>query len=471
MVKSLKRGEIPKVITREDGTEDYDYEEGWSAVDTVMNERNAKLVCESGHLIRKNLRPVSVISQVPVLAVKDGKCILAHSGYSPVNGGIYVSGSSEGYEPMDPKVAAKLLLEAISDFDFQSPADLSRGLTALFNPTLVSCGVIKKACPITVLEKNVSQAGASFFGKLIGYIHGEIPAVITKKEGGGGVGHTDNSLSNAWLRGERFILLDNVRGKVDSSKLEAAITSPEKVEVRVPHQAEAYVSIRGINMIISSNGFTPTRDLSNRVCVTRIKKRPMEYKFRQFEEGDIDDHIKANVPRYMSAIYSIIADWVKSGMPRGDESGHNMREWAGIVGHIIPHYFDLPHPMEGHFEITQQQSRNEMQFARLACIEAEQAGKLGVALLASAIWTLMEENGEYEWPNRKPDDERGPAAVGKIMKKVFEGKSDQVSETVEVAGMAITRTPTYVGNNDTFQYVIEHINDEQESAQEVNHAR
>ena len=82
--------------------------------------------------------------------------------------------------------AIQLLQEAISDFNFQTEGDKSRGIAALLTPALVAGGVLDARAPVMMLEADASQSGKGYFTKLLGAIYNETPVTVTQRGGGTG---------------------------------------------------------------------------------------------------------------------------------------------------------------------------------------------------------------------------------------------------------------------------------------------
>jgi hypothetical protein len=146
--------------------------------------------------------------------------------------------------------------------------------------------------PIDIAEADQSQGGKTFRLKLICAIYGETPYVIANRQGG--VGSLDESISSALLAGIPFILFENFRGRMNSQLVESCLRGTGVVPARIPHRGEVQVSTAHINWQLSSNGLEATRDFVNRSVINRISKRPTDYEFASYDEGNILAHIKAH---------------------------------------------------------------------------------------------------------------------------------------------------------------------------------
>lgn len=145
----------------------------------------------------------------------------------------------------------------------------------------------------------------------------------------GGVGSLDESISQAFLNGRPFVVLDNLRDVLNSTILEAAMTAgDDSIAVRVPHLGERSVDISGVTIQATSNEMSTTPDLANRCCITRIRKQPEGYRWHVWPEGGLLEHVGTNQSYYLGCVFSVIKAWVDAGKPSGDAGGHDMYVWA-----------------------------------------------------------------------------------------------------------------------------------------------
>jgi hypothetical protein len=194
--------------------------------------------------------------------------------------------------------ACEVLLELVSEFDFLEASDKSRAIAAIISPALKFGELLKKHFPLFLVEANESTAGKGFLLELIQAIYREFTCSVAKLKGG--VGGFDESLAQKLVNGRPFIQFDNVRGVIDSQYLEAMLTViyGETIAARIPYKPEIQVRPDRFIFQLTSNGFVSTRDLANRSCIIRIKKRH-DYSFKRYSEGDISDHVLANPQVYL----------------------------------------------------------------------------------------------------------------------------------------------------------------------------
>jgi Bifunctional DNA primase/polymerase, N-terminal len=289
---------------------------------------------------------ITRLSAAPILTGEIGKLEILYHGYHDVGGGVYISHGATKIELPSIEEAKRLLLETLCDYDFLSGADKSRALASLLSPAIRSGTLLGDVdFPIDIGEANDSQSGKTFRHKLVCAIYGETPYVIAWREGG--VGSLDESISSALIAGVMFIFFENFRGRMNSQLVETCLRGTGTAPARIPYRGEVQVSTGHINWQLSSNGLEATRDFVNRAIITRICKRERDYRFKQYTEGNILRHIKANQPLYLGAVFRILKDWNELGRPRTDENRHDFIEWAQALDWIVQNMFGLVPLLDG----------------------------------------------------------------------------------------------------------------------------
>jgi len=233
------------------------------------------------------------------------------------------------------------------------------------------------------------------------------------------------------------------------------VTSCGSLGARVPHRGEILVDGRHFLFFLSSNGVESTPDLANRSSLVRIRKR-QDYRFRSFPEGDLLAHVSCNQPRFLGAVFSVIKAWVTAGKPSTYTTGHDFREWAGILDWIAQNVLHEAPLLEAHRQAQERVSNPAMVWLRAVALAVKDQGRLGYTLQATAIAELCEEAG-IEIPGLKAEEEGArPKRVGVLLGRVF-GSNDHI----RIDELQVTRTeeesydPTYQGTRTVRRYQVE----------------
>ena len=344
-------------------------------------------------------------------------------GYHNANGGIMVT---KGDDPAVVSIvdAVKSLEGLFVDIDFTSTTDKSRAVAMLITPMLKMGGFISSPCPQDVAEANESQSGKTYRQKVVAAIYNDAPIIVAPKQGG--VGSIDESIASALATGKPFIQLDNFRGSLSSPYIEAAITTPESVPIRLPGQQERIVDTRSVTYQLSSNGVNTSKDLANRSCVIRIRKR-QGHRWKKWPEGDLLDHVKINQAYYLGCVISVIREWHSKGRQKTDTTEHDMREWAQSLDWILQYIFKLPPLLDGHQAVQHEISNPDLTWLRAVCIAVEHTYGVDMKLHAHNIAEICEEEG-IEWPRGKVvrDNDVATKYVGTIMVRIFRDQKDGI---------------------------------------------
>jgi hypothetical protein len=188
---------------------------------------------------------------------------------------------------------------------------------------------------------------------------------------------------------------------------------------------------------LTSNGFESTRDLANRSCITRIRKR-RGFSFRSYPEGNLLEHVAANQPRYLGAIYCVISQWLAHGRQATDDirGEGRFRRWAQIMDWIVQEFFDLPALMDGHEAAQERAANPALNWLRQVCLAAEAEARLDELLTASDIAEICAAHS-LEIPGVSSDalDSKVLLRIGQIMGKAFKN-----SQIVDCDGFEIVKT-------------------------------
>lgn len=333
----------------------------------------------------KELPRITIVTNCPVLVENEQGILREITGYDEATG---ILSFGRATVAMEPTVAVTLLKQITSDFNFVNPGDRSRALASLISPALVMGGLVQNRAPIDMTEADQSQAGKGFRHKLIVAVYNEAMAVITGKKGG--IGGLEESFDTALVRGKPFILFDNLRGKIESTKLESFMTE-DCYHARIPFRADTEVDPRRHVIHMTSNKAEATKDLAERLCITRIRKHTDDYRFAEYPEGDILTHIKANQPQYLGAVHAIVRAWHAAGKPRSPVNIINsFAVWYAVLDWIVTMLMKEDSIITGHREAQLRATNPMLGWLREVALAVKAYQKLGRELRTSELLDIIE---------------------------------------------------------------------------------
>lgn len=387
------------------------------AQEAICTEQAAKLIQHSA-AFQRLLAPIHLLSRCPVLIERKGSLVQV-SGYDR-DSGILAFGDLTPDMPLEE--AVKLLSEMLADFHFATPADRARALAAVVTPAMVFGGLLGGRAPVDLGEADLSQSGKGFRARLTAAIYGHVVKTVTQKKGG--VGSLEESFATALVQGYNFISFDNVRSVIDSPALESFLTE-DSFLARVPHLAAIEVDPRRVIVQLTSNRAQITTDLANRSSCVRILKRPEDYRFRQYPEGDILEHVRANQPLYLGAVFAVVKAWHAAGKPRTDTTGHDFRPWAGRLDWIVQNIFQAGPLLEGHRQTQVRMATPVLNWLRDVALAVRDGGLLGAWLRAGDLIELVSQKSGAELPGLP---EGGDLADEEVKTKVLQAVGRRMAQ-------------------------------------------
>ena len=396
---------------------------------TISSPATAKTLLSSSTFLN-SIPKINLVTNSPViLKNEDNTCRVVNS--YDAKSGILSTGVPAEEVPLAE--AIKMLNNLLSDFNFQGAGDKSRALAALLTPALVSGKVLDARAPIMMLQADKSQSGKGFFTKLLGAVYNELPSTVAQRTGG--VGSIDENFDAALTLGRPVIVIDNLRGKLNSPQMEAFMTA-DIYSARIPYSEPATIDPRRYFIMATSNNFDLTPDMANRSCFIRIRKQKRTYSYQTFPEGNILRHIKANQPKYLGAVFAVVKEWVRLGCQTMPFSDHDFRDWCSALDWIVRNILHEVPLMDGHREAQLYTQCPDIEWLQNTwkCVSG-----LGSAKEALTAYQVAEccDCGEIELPGAqgmplKELDDSGVrqvcSQIGRRLNKLFKdlGEDDEI---------------------------------------------
>ena len=229
--------------------------------------------------------------------------------------------------------AARNLLceDLLGDFPFVGPAELAHVIALLLLGFLR--GMIDGPTPLHLIEKPTPGSGATLM----------VDAVATILTGSGASVMTEGSDDDEWRKRvtaklrqiPSIVLIDNLRSKLDSSAVAAALTA-NFWEDRILGASEmARLPIRCV-WIATGNNPEFSNEMARRLV--RIRLDPHEERPWQrtgFRHPDLMTWVRANRPRLVAACLILCQAWIVAGRPRGARTIGSFENWAHVVGGVL----------------------------------------------------------------------------------------------------------------------------------------
>ena len=368
---------------------------GTFSVVPLDNDSASKLL--AAHQFLNTLRQVELISEVPVFKELDNgaELILDYDEGKKT----LVKGDSKGYGLIDLEEAKKILVGLFDDFQFVDKSDLSRSVAALLTPALCHSDMLGGGFrPIWYVDADSQGAGKNTLVDFITIPYTDNPAKVTQDDSS--IGSIDDKVGSSISSGDNLIILDNLKPtrkmkELSSPFLESLVTS-DSIKFRAPTQGNVTLNSANTCLYVTTNGMSMSKDLAQRAMYISIRKKDDAYNFKIYKGGHVN-WIKENRPLIMSAIFTIMSEYVALGKPTKElQEKHRFINSTEILNYIIVDIFGLPDVSTGLKKRITGKSDKSIEIVRAICFSVDKGGSLGKDLNNLDIYDLMYHAGNED---------------------------------------------------------------------------
>lgn len=249
-------------------------------------------------------------------------------------------------EPTAANVTAArniIIHNLLVDFPFKDAASTAHALAVLLQPFVRA--MIPGSTPLYLTDAPTQGTGKGLLNKVLTIPFApEGTAVMTAP--------TDpeewcKKITSTLLEAPSHVLIDNIKGRVDSADLEAVLTNESWKDRFLGTMDNVTVPVQCTWLATANNAeFSP--DLVRRTVWIRLDagmERPDTRPVSDFIHPDLTGWAKANRDDLVTAALTLINRWVADGMPAGSQTKGGYETWAktmgGILGSIgVPGFLD-----------------------------------------------------------------------------------------------------------------------------------
>ena len=224
-----------------------------------------------------------------------------------------------------------LVLDLLGDFPFVGDAERAHALALILTPFLRD--LIVGSTPLFLIEKPSPGTGASLLAEAALWpMLGRALAVTVEAS-------TDEEWRKKILArlstSPVANLIDNVRRRLDSASLSAAITA-DVFEDRVLGTSNTLkIPVRCL-WIATANNPALSNEITRRCVRIRLDARVDQPWMRTgFQHPDLRAWMTAERPRLVWAALTLGQAWVAAGRPTGAATMGNFEKWAGVLGGVL----------------------------------------------------------------------------------------------------------------------------------------
>jgi hypothetical protein len=288
---------------------------------------------------RVDLPSLRGITRVPILR-PDGS-IRTDPGYDEATRLYYRAppNTSTFDVPDDPSEgqidsALDFLGEAWADHPFADQASrantLALALTPVVRPLLGDANA-----PLSIIDATRAGSGKSLLAEIAGTMAtGQTPATMTAPNGDA---EWRKQITAQLNTGERFIVVDDVTGTIDSASLRRVITSSAWSD-RILGESEQVRLPATTMWCATGNNLRPRGDMVRRCFLIRLDTQMVRPWKRSGFTHDQPDWTRENRGRLACALLTLARAWISAGQPAGDTPTlGSFERWSHVVGGILAH--------------------------------------------------------------------------------------------------------------------------------------
>lgn len=305
------------------------------AVRTDLSKRYVQRIRET-----MDLPPLDGIVEVPVLR-EDGS-ILDESGYDEGSRLYYRPDEDLDMPdvPRDPtgeQVAAakEMIWKPLQDFPFVNQASEANALALMLTP-IIRPQLAGQNVPLAIVDATVQGTGKTLFVNVVSRTAtGRTAGTMSAPEGDE---EWRKQITAQLLQGASMIVVDNVRGRLQSAPLEQALTT-SLWQDRVLGKSQQVELPQRATWVATGNNVQPKGDMTRRVYPIRMDaemERP--WTGRDFEISNLEEWTRQHRGKLVASLLTLARAWTAAGEPDPDvELLGSFEEWTRTVGGILQH--------------------------------------------------------------------------------------------------------------------------------------
>jgi hypothetical protein len=299
-----------------------------------MGLEQAGIVLED-ELFRASLRPLRGVLEVRFPAVRGGELVLLPPGYD-AEGKVYTLNSVKFEEDWTLEKANEYLGRFVGEFPW---GDDGRSKAVWLASVLAP--YVQQLChglpPMFCFLANAAGSGKTILAKM-----GPIICYGIRAAGCVNFDKVGDKLAeqlNSYARMNKpTMIIDNVKGHLDSEALESWLTTPAW-EFRMFHQQHLETALKNTVTYLTGNECTLSDDLIRRaLMVDLFTEDENDARFTKRTTEEISDGYLANPKTRgdcLSALWALVRNWWENGCTKAPTPFPSYHEWGCTVGGIV----------------------------------------------------------------------------------------------------------------------------------------
>ena len=246
--------------------------------------------------------------------------------------GVVINSISEQVQDSDLAKARSLVVdELLHDFPFVQDADLAHAVTIFLLPFVRL--LIDGPTPLHLVESPTPGTGKGLLVDVLTTpMLGHGPPIMTE---GRDEDEWRKRITAKLLEGPQYVFFDNVRSRLDSSALSAALTSPIW-EDRILGLSKTAVQPVTCVWIATANNPGLSLEVARRTVSVRLDRGVEKpWKEQDFKHPKLRDWARQHRGELIWSALTLVQGWIAEGRPSGDAILGTYESYAEVVGGIL----------------------------------------------------------------------------------------------------------------------------------------
>lgn len=351
--------------------------------------------------LQKELPFIERIFTIPIPIMHEEKLTFPCKGYDKrFNSWLPLEAPEITNPEMSLQEAKDILKTIYQGFCFETTQDYHNAIAALLTPFLR--GLFPRfnvRTPVWFYIANRERAGKDYCAGITGLIYEgsniEEPPICNGEKNGGTSEELRKKILAALLSGRKRMHFSNNKGYIDNAVFES-ITTAEEYTDRVLGRSENLKFANELDFSLSGNvGITFTPDFANRCRFVRLFLDIENANERVFTISDLHGYVLQNRALVLSALYTLVRNWIEQGSKPGSKPFSSFYNWANICGGIMEAAGYL-NPCEVDKEVRTVAGDSETQEMKLLFEECFK--KFGdMPIKKEALLEVIKSEGLFDW--------------------------------------------------------------------------
>jgi hypothetical protein len=246
----------------------------------------------------------------------------------------YTADPGFNIEPMGLVAAREIIDSLLEEFAWPNDGGRSKAVSISAMLTVFAGGIMDQGAtrPVFLYVANAEGSGKTTLAQLAGLPYQTIPVETAPPD----EAEWQKKLLSVVMSGRRLLLLDNLKGRLNSGALEAYTTSPHYTG-RILGVSGEFSGEAGATVLITGNGLTVTGDLRRRCLLVELFLTEFRSEDRKFKRTLDPVAMKEKRREVLCALWGFVYAWNEAGRPKSSKGNASFPRWCDTIGGIVEH--------------------------------------------------------------------------------------------------------------------------------------